>query len=172
MEITIKIPGIEQLTQAIEKLAAAKTFVPEHGNGIPANPIPAVGAPNPTAYAPQPMATVQNVPVAPGTIGTPNHTQAPSQNAPSTPMTSPSNHVPQQTPNASVPVNVSTAPTATPPTYTIDVLSAAAAPLMAQGRQAELVNLLNSFGVQALTMLPPERFGDFATALRGLGAKI
>lgn len=71
-------------------------------------------------------------------------------------------------PAAPIPV----APTVAPPAYTIDILSAAAAPLMAQGKQAELTGLLQSFGVQALTLLPQERYGEFATALRGLGAKL
>jgi hypothetical protein len=43
---------------------------------------------------------------------------------------------------------------------------------MAQGRQQELIGLLQSFGVQALTQMPPNRYGEFATALRGLGAQI
>ncbi len=65
-----------------------------------------------------------------------------------------------------------TAPVAPPPTYTIAQLQQACAPLMDAGKQAELVNLLRSFGVQALTQLPKERLGEFATALRGLGAQI
>ena len=44
--------------------------------------------------------------------------------------------------------------------------------LMDAGRVDELVNLLHSFGVQAVTDLKPEQMGAFATALRGMGAKI
>jgi hypothetical protein len=73
---------------------------------------------------------------------------------------------PVQTP---APVSV---PVAAPPTYDLDSLSRAAAPLMAQGRQVELVGLLKQFGVASLTQLPPTCYGDFATALRGLGAQI
>jgi hypothetical protein len=44
--------------------------------------------------------------------------------------------------------------------------------LVEAGRRAELVNLLASFGVEALTQLPDDKLGDFATALRGMGAKL
>lgn len=64
------------------------------------------------------------------------------------------------------------APTAPPPTYAFDDLARAASTLMDAGKQQELVGLLGSFGVQALTQLPKERYGEFATALRGLGAQI
>ena len=36
----------------------------------------------------------------------------------------------------------------------------------------DLMNLLHNFGVSAVTELKPEQTGAFATALRGLGAKI
>ena len=57
-------------------------------------------------------------------------------------------------------------------TYTLDDLARAAATLMDSGRQGELIQLLGQFGAEALTMLPPEQYGAFATALRGLGAQI
>jgi len=62
-------------------------------------------------------------------------------------------------------------PTA-PQTYTLDQLAVAATALMDAGKQNELLGLLNHFGVQALTALPKEQYGNFATALRSLGAKI
>ena len=40
----------------------------------------------------------------------------------------------------------------------------------AKGQQAQA--LLAQFGVQAVTQLPKERYGEFATALRGLGANL
>ncbi|MFA1819034.1 hypothetical protein ACDX78_02320 [Virgibacillus oceani] len=59
------------------------------------------------------------------------------------------------------------------PEYTFDQLAVAATQLMDAGKQNELLGLLNStFGVQALTELPKEQFGAFATKLRELGAKI
>lgn len=56
--------------------------------------------------------------------------------------------------------------------YTMDDLTKAAVMLMDSGRQADLLNLLSQFGVEALPALPQEMYGAFATALRGLGAQI
>ena len=44
--------------------------------------------------------------------------------------------------------------------------------LMDLGKQDELQKLLQTFGVPALPALPKEQYGAFATALRGLGARI
>lgn len=70
------------------------------------------------------------------------------------------------------PVSVPTAPTAPPCTYTIEQIQTACAPLMDAGKQQELIGLLSQFGVQSLPQLPKEQYGAFATALRGMGAKI
>ena len=56
--------------------------------------------------------------------------------------------------------------------YTMEQLAVAATQIVDGGRRTELVGLLNSFGVQALTSLPKEQYGAFATELRALGAKI
>ncbi|MED1419049.1 hypothetical protein [Bacillus smithii] len=58
------------------------------------------------------------------------------------------------------------------PSYTMDQLAVAATQLMDAGKREELVQLLASFGVQALTALPKEQYGAFATKLRELGAKL
>lgn len=62
-------------------------------------------------------------------------------------------------------------PTAAP-AYTMDQLAVAATQLMDAGKRNDLVALLGSFGVQALTALPKEQYGAFATQLRALGAKL
>ena len=54
----------------------------------------------------------------------------------------------------------------------LDDLARAAGTLMDTGRQAELVSLLQQFGVASLPELPQAQYGAFATALRGLGAQI
>lgn len=71
--------------------------------------------------------------------------------------------VPQQ-PVAQVPT--------TQRTYTQDELASAAMQLMDKGLQTQLQELLAGYGVEALPALPAEQFGNFATALRGLGAQI
>ena len=63
-------------------------------------------------------------------------------------------------------------PLAQPPKYTVDQIMAAGASLMDAGKVNELMNLLHSFGVQAVMDLKPEQLGAFATGLRELGAKI
>lgn len=56
--------------------------------------------------------------------------------------------------------------------YTLDDLARAAMPLMDAGRQAELQQLLQLFGVEALPALQPGQYGAFATKLREMGAQI
>ena len=77
---------------------------------------------------------------------------------------------PAQQPIAPVP-----APAAVPTaaaSYTLDDLARAAMPLMDAGRQAELQQLLQLFGVEALPALQPGQYGAFATKLREMGAQI
>lgn len=66
----------------------------------------------------------------------------------------------------------SSVPLAAPPQYTVDQIMAAGATLMDAGKVNDLMNLLHSFGVQAVMDLKPEQLGAFATAMRDLGAKI
>jgi type IV secretory pathway VirJ component len=79
----------------------------------------------------------------------------------------------QQVTNTVAPAIQQTTPVQTAaPSYTMDDLTNAAVMLMDSGRQADLLNLLAQFGVEALPALPREQYGAFATALRGLGAQI
>lgn len=57
-------------------------------------------------------------------------------------------------------------------TYTMDQLNVAATQLVDGGRRNELVQMLASFGVAALTELPKDHYGAFATQLRAMGARI
>ena len=75
-------------------------------------------------------------------------------------------------PVAAVPAPEPQAVAPTGLTYTLEQISNAAAPLMDAGRIQDLFNLLQKFGVQAVTQLKPELYGQFATELRALGAKI
>jgi hypothetical protein len=62
-------------------------------------------------------------------------------------------------------------PTSTP-SYTMDQLGVAVQPILDAGRQGELFAWLQQHGAQALTQLNPQHYGEFATYLRSLGAKI
>lgn len=83
-----------------------------------------------------------------------------------------------QAPAASAPAapaapvqNTPAVPT-TAPSYTRDDLSRAAMTLMDKGMQVQLQQLIQSYGVNSLVELPQEQYGNFATALRGMGAQI
>lgn len=70
------------------------------------------------------------------------------------------------------PTEAATVPTAAP-TYTLIELGNAAKAILDAGNVEKLKALLtNQFGVKALTELAPERYGEFATAIRAMGAKI
>lgn len=57
---------------------------------------------------------------------------------------------------------------------TIDQIAAAGAKLLDDepAKMEGLLKLLGDFGVQAITQLKPEQLGDFAAALRQLGAEV
>ena len=94
------------------------------------------------------------------------------------PMTQPTTPPQQQAPASPVPTApqqpapAAAVPLAQPPQYTVDQIMAAGAQLMDAGKVNELINLLHSFGVQAVMDLKPDQLGAFATALREMGAKI
>ncbi len=98
--------------------------------------------------------TAAAVPTAPTTV-----TPAPA----AVPVT-PQPVVQAEQPQATVPT--------TQQTYTMEQLAVAATQLVDAGRREELVGLLGQFGVQALTALPKDQYGAFATALRQMGAKL
>lgn len=101
----------------------------------------------------------------------PKQTTAPT--TPATPVNAPAAQT-APVPAANAPVNYPApgVPLAQPPKYTVDQIMAAGAMLMDAGKVNELMNLLHSFGVQAVMDLKQEQLGAFATALRELGAKI
>lgn len=153
-----------------------------------------------TIDAPELSGAINNLAASLGTrfSETPVHMQAPSLQQTAVPTAPPiSTPVPQQASPAStvsatpilqqtavptappmptpVPQQASPAPNvplAQPQQYTVDQIMAAGATLMDSGKVNELINLLHSFGVQAVMDLRPEQLGPFATAMRELGAKI
>ena len=78
------------------------------------------------------------------------------------------------------PVSTTPAPAAPPvplapaPQYSLDQIARAGADLVTRepAKAVAAQQLLASFGVQTVSELPKERFGEFVTALRGLGASI
>lgn len=56
--------------------------------------------------------------------------------------------------------------------YSRDEITKAAMQLMDQGKQPELLELLQEFGVRAVPQLPQDAIGKFAVRLREMGAQI
>ena len=146
--LEMKLIEAPELANALNNLAAA----------LGARPFPtAQQAPAAASTQPQPVVP-QQAPAAPVQQPMP----AP---APVAPMPAPATTAQPNTPVAGVPL-------AQPPKYTVDQIMAAGAQLMDAGKVNDLMNLLHSFGVQAVMDLKPEQLGAFATALRDMGAKI
>lgn len=55
------------------------------------------------------------------------------------------------------------------PSYTIEQLQTAIAPLLDAGKAPQIQQLVLSFGVNTLMDIPKERYGEFANGLRQLG---
>lgn len=96
---------------------------------------------------------------------------APVQPAP-IPTTTPAPVQTAMIPAAPAPIPTAIPAQTTAPVYTVQQLGQAARPLMEQGRQQELVNLLAEFGAQSVAALPENRRADFAARLRTMGGLI
>lgn len=151
INVTVNAPG---LAEALNNLAAAlKGAKPEPaaskaGKADKPAPVPPADYMPPADTAPAPATP------APAVTPAPAPAPAPVQ-APVTPAPAP----------APVPV-------APAPTYNRDQIMTAGAALIDAGKINELMGLLNSFGVQAVTQLKQDQLGAFATELRKLGAQI
>lgn len=147
LEVTINVPGLKELSEALMQLAVA------------------MGG--------------KSVQMDGAAVGQAVHEQQSTGEAPWGNASVPQQNTTGAVPTPSAPVQASAqsvqAPTAVPtsePTYTRDDLSKAAMQLMDKGMQAQLMQLIQSFGVASLMELSPEHYGNFATGLRGMGAQI
>lgn len=147
LEVTINVPGLKELSEALMQLASAMGGKSAQVAGV------AIGQ---VVHEQQ---SAEEVP-----LGNASSSQ---QNAPVTvPTPAASDQTPAQP--AQTPITVPTSE----PTYTREDLSRAAMQLMDKGMQAQLMQLIQSFGVASLMELSPEHYGNFATGLRGMGAQI
>lgn len=149
INVTVNAP---ELAEALNNLAAAlkgaklEPAASKTGKADKPAPVP------PADY--MPPADTAPAPATPAPAVTPAPAPAPVQ-APVIPAPAP----------APVPV-------APAPTYNRDQIMTAGAALIDAGKINELMGLLNSFGVQAVTQLKQDQLGAFATELRKLGAQI
>ena len=183
LDINVTLTADSGLLACLGQMASSLLTLVQNAGAVPpsapAAPVASAAAPAVTpapVVAPGPMSPVAIAPTpAPAPVGS-----APTQ-PPAGPVSPPTSAVPvTPTPPATAPAPstpapaVPVAPTTPTPGYTLEQLSTAGANLTRAdpSKMAQLVALLQQYGVQAVTQLAPEHYGAFATALRGLGAAI
>lgn len=145
MEITVNVTGLDNLANAIFALANAAGNCKEKTQvQMDATKVAPV-----VQQAVAPTATVPNTP--------------PVQNVQPVPTTQGASTAP--------PVNPVPTATATP-TYTMEQLAVAATGLIDAGKMQDVQNTLASLGAQTLMDLPQEKYGEFASAIKAIGAVI
>lgn len=153
MEITVNVAGLDNLANAIFALAKAAGNSKEETQMDAAKVAPVV------QQAVAPTATTTTVPSTP-----------PVQNIQPVPTTQTAQAAPvaQNTAPAASPVPTATAT----PTYTMEQLAVAATGLIDAGKMQDVQNTLASLGAQTLMDLPQEKYGEFASAIKAIGAVI
>ena len=97
---------------------------------------------------------------------------APVQQAPAVPSApAPVQQAPTAAPVTDTHIQSATVPTAAP-AYTLDMLSRAGAALVDAGKMPQLIELLQRYGVNAITEVRPENYGAIALELKALGAQL
>ncbi|MFR8443560.1 MAG: hypothetical protein ACLVCJ_07810 [Anaerostipes hadrus] len=144
MEITVNVTGLDNLANAIFALAKAA------GNCKEETQVDATKVTPVVQQAVAPTATTTTVPSTP-----------PVQPVPAAPVAQ----------NAASAVNPVPTATATP-TYTMEQLAVAATGLIDAGKMQDVQNTLASLGAQTLMDLPQEKYGEFASAIKAIGAVI
>ena len=146
MEITVNVTGLDNLANAIFALANAT------GNCKEETQVDATKVTPVVQQAVAPTATTTTVPSTP-----------PVQNVQPVPTTQTAQTAP----------TVSPVPTATAtPTYSMEQLAVAATGLIDAGKMQDVQNTLVSLGAQTLMDLPQEKYGEFASAIKAIGAVI
>ena len=153
-KLELSFESIAELKDYIDRTTAALQTIPTPV----VTPAPVMPEPVPEAMAgPQDDVAAARQEAAPTPPLTP---AAPVSTAPvSEPVTPPPSAPIQEASSAAV-------------SYSLDDLARAGADLLDQGKQAELPALLARFGITSLPDLPKERYGEFATAMREMGARI
>lgn len=150
MEITVNVTGLDNLANAIFALAKAAGNSKEETQVDATKVAPVVQQ----AVAPAETAA-QTTTTVPSTL--------PVQNVQPVPTTQTAQTAP----------TVSPVPTATAtPTYSMEQLAVAATGLIDAGKMQDVQNTLVSLGAQTLMDLPQEKYGEFASAIKAMGAVI
>lgn len=157
MEITVNVTGLDNLANAIFALAKAAGNCKEETQ---------VDATKVTPVVQQAVAPTETA--APTTTTVPS--TPPVQNVQPVPATQTAQAAPvaQNTAPAASPVPTATAT----PTYTMEQLAVAATGLIDAGKMQDVQNTLAALGAQTLMDLPQEKYGEFASAIKAIGAVI
>ncbi|MEK4977181.1 hypothetical protein [Bacillus sp. FSL K6-6540] len=164
IQITLQAANAADAKQLVQDLAGTMSSMP--AADVPAETKVSTVQPEavaaPPAYAPPGQAYPSYPPAGqPGTGATNSAPAVPTAPPVAAPTSAPASYNPPAQP---VPTSA--------PTYDLTQLGVAAQPLLDAGRHAELIGWLQQHGAQALTQLDPQYYGEFATYLRSLGAKI
>lgn len=157
MEITVNVTGLDNLANAIFALAKTAGNCKEETQ---------VDATKETPVVQQAVAPTETA--APTTTTVPS--TPPVQNVQPVPTTQTAQAAPvaQNTAPAASPVPTATAT----PTYTMEQLAVAATGLIDAGKMQDVQNTLAYLGAQTLMDLPQEKYGEFASAIKAIGAVI
>lgn len=157
MEITVNVTGLDNLANAIFALAKAAGNCKEE-----------------TQVDATKVTPVMQQAVAPTETAAPTTTTVPS-----TPPVQNVQPVPTTQTAQAAPVAQNTAPAASlvptvtaTPTYTMEQLAVAATGLIDAGKMQDVQNTLAYLGAQTLMDLPQEKYGEFASAIKAIGAVI
>lgn len=151
MEITVNVTGLDNLANAIMALANATGKQKDDVKMDTATVASAVSQQTQTPTA----AVAPTTPVVPSTP-TVSNTPAPSVTQSAVPV-APVNPVPTA---------------AATPTYTMEQLAVAATGLIDAGKMQDVQSIFANLGVQTLMELPQEKYGEFASAIKAIGAVI
>lgn len=147
------------LNPNLDSAGASQNATPSASVNSAANVVP--------AHEPSPQVTPAEAPAAPA-LAVEKATPAPAtepitlESTPNTP------EIPKATPDAPV----AAVPVAPAKEYSLDELLTATAPLMDAGKIADLQALMQKYGVASMMEIPKEKYGELATDLRALGAKL
>lgn len=150
-EFKIVIEGMKELASAMRELASALA-AQNNGGTTSVTGTPAANYMNQPAQ--QPAVPAQTP------AGQPQQVYAAAQTATAAPV------------SAMPPVQGSVPTTAAPQAFTLEQLQVAAAGLTSMGKMPAVMGILQKFGIQAMTELPRERYGELALSLREAGAQI
>lgn len=147
------------LNPNLDSAGASQNATPSASVNSAANVVP--------AHEPSPQVTPAEAPAAPAPAvekATPAPATEPItlESTPNTP------EIPKATPDAPV----AAVPVAPAKEYSLDELLTATAPLMDAGKIADLQALMQKYSVASMMEIPKEKYGELATDLRALGAKL